>query len=245
MKGIHRVVLSLLALVLFPMGLLAQAYGTGSQITVIPAAAFRGETSADQYTSNQGVGLAPTTDTTTTFVAPVQIPSGAVIQKIEILVTDLDPNSDITASLADFAQGVATATSCGPAVFIGWSGSSSGLAGTGLLTLAGQLFSLRYRNGCNFNDSYFQYYLRVQLQSTSQSLSGAVVTWFRGVSPAPATATFDDVPTSDPFFRAIEALAASGITSGCGNNNFCPNQVVTRNQLAKFLANALGLHFPQ
>jgi hypothetical protein len=53
------------------------------------------------------------------------------------------------------------------------------------------------------------------------------------------------VPTSDPFFRAIEALAASGITSGCGGGNFCPNDVVTRAQLAKFLALALGLHWPQ
>lgn len=29
----------------------AQAYGTGQQITVIPAATFRGETSADQFTA--------------------------------------------------------------------------------------------------------------------------------------------------------------------------------------------------
>ena len=63
------------------------------------------------------------------------------------------------------------------------------------------------------------------------------------MSPAPAT--FNGVPTSDPFFRAVEALAASAITSGCGNNNFCPNDPVTRAQLAKFLANALGLHFPE
>ena len=44
---------------------------------------------------------------------------------------------------------------------------------------------------------------------------------------------------------SIEALAASGITSGCGGGNFCPNDVVTRAQVAKFLANALGLHSPQ
>lgn len=36
------------------------------------------------------------------------------------------------------------------------------------------------------------------------------------VSPAPAVATFSDVPTSHPFFRFIEALVASGITAGCG-----------------------------
>jgi hypothetical protein len=58
-------------------------------------------------------------------------------------------------------------------------------------------------------------------------------------------ATFHDVPAADPFYRVIEALAASGITSGCGGGNFCPNDFVTRAQVAKFLANALGLHSPQ
>ena len=37
------------------------------------------------------------------------------------------------------------------------------------------------------------------------------------VSPAPAVATFpNDVPTSHPFFRFVEAMAASGLTGGCG-----------------------------
>jgi hypothetical protein len=66
------------------------------------------------------------------------------------------------------------------------------------------------------------------------------------VSPAPATATFMDVPTNHIFFQWIEALAASGITGGCNNppGAFCPNDPVTRAQMAVFLATALGLHFP-
>jgi hypothetical protein len=64
------------------------------------------------------------------------------------------------------------------------------------------------------------------------------------VSPAPASATFGDVPTDHPFFRFVEALAASGITAGCGGGNFCPNDPITRGQMAVFLAAALGLHFP-
>jgi len=52
-----------------------------------------------------------------------------------------------------------------------------------------------------------------------------------------------DVPTTHRCFRAIEALAASGITTGCGSGNFCPNQNVTRGELAKFPANALGLYW--
>ena len=63
------------------------------------------------------------------------------------------------------------------------------------------------------------------------------------MSPAPSTPTFSDVPKNHPFFRAIEALAASGISGGCGGGNFCPNQAVTRGELAKFLASALGLYW--
>jgi hypothetical protein len=64
------------------------------------------------------------------------------------------------------------------------------------------------------------------------------------VSPAPQTATFGDVPVDHQFFRFVEALAAAGITGGCGNGNFCPNNPVTRGQMAAFLSIALGLHFP-
>ena len=64
------------------------------------------------------------------------------------------------------------------------------------------------------------------------------------VSPAPGTATFADVPVGHPFHRFVEALAQSGITGGCGGGNYCPNDPITRGQMAVFLAAALGLHFP-
>ena len=64
------------------------------------------------------------------------------------------------------------------------------------------------------------------------------------VSPAPVTATFGDVPVGHVFHRYIEALAASGITAGCGSGNFCPDAALTRGQMAAFLSIALGLHFP-
>jgi S-layer homology domain len=77
-----------------------------------------------------------------------------------------------------------------------------------------------------------------------QGVFGILVRYQLQVSPAPATATFNDVPTDHQFFRFIEALAASGITGGCGNGNFCPDNPVTRGQMATFLSIALGLHFP-
>ena len=78
------------------------------------------------------------------------------------------------------------------------------------------------------------------------AFKGVRVFWHRQVSPAPATATFNDVPTSDPAFQYIEALAASGITSGCNTSPpmYCPDATLTRRQMAVFLSKALGLHWP-
>jgi hypothetical protein len=67
--------------------------------------------------------------------------------------------------------------------------------------------------------------------------------YIRQLSPKPGFATFGDVPTSHPFHRAIEALYASRITVGCGGGNYCPNDFVTRGQMAVFLAKGLGLHW--
>lgn len=71
----------------------------------------------------------------------------------------------------------------------------------------------------------------------------ATLSWRRQVSPAPDTATFDDVPTGHLFFQQIEALASSGITSGCDADSFCPGAPLTRGQMASFLATALGLNW--
>ena len=78
----------------------------------------------------------------------------------------------------------------------------------------------------------------------SMKFNNVFLSYNRRVSPAPVTATFGDVPASHPFFQFIEALSASGITGGCGNGNFCPDQPLTRGQMAVFLAKALGLHWP-
>jgi hypothetical protein len=68
--------------------------------------------------------------------------------------------------------------------------------------------------------------------------------WQRQVSAAPAVATFpNDTPTTHPYVRFIEALAAAGITGGCAPGSYCPNSPITRGEMAVFLSVALGLHF--
>lgn len=80
-------------------------------------------------------------------------------------------------------------------------------------------------------------------QGTNERLYKARIGWRRQISSPPGTNTFTDVPVSHPFFTAIEALAASEITTGCGGGKYCPDNFVTRGQMAAFLARALGLHW--
>jgi len=63
-----------------------------------------------------------------------------------------------------------------------------------------------------------------------------------GTSATPAT--FTDVPPQHLFFKEIEWLAASEITKGCSSTAFCPDEAVTRGQMAAFLTRALKLTAP-
>ena len=52
---------------------------------------------------------------------------------------------------------------------------------------------------------------------------------------------FADVATGDVHHDSIQALAGAEITLGCGGGNFCPDDSVTRAQMASFLVRALEL----
>jgi hypothetical protein len=54
-------------------------------------------------------------------------------------------------------------------------------------------------------------------------------------TPPACTGVFLDVPCSSTFAPWIEAMAAEGITGGCGGGNFCPLNPVRRDQMAVFL----------
>ncbi len=64
------------------------------------------------------------------------------------------------------------------------------------------------------------------------------------ITPVMAAPTFTDVPESNIFYNDIEWLSAMEITKGCNppaNDLYCPNDNVTRGQMAAFLVRALGL----
>jgi hypothetical protein len=46
---------------------------------------------------------------------------------------------------------------------------------------------------------------------------------------------FYDVPPSSPYYPFVYLIAKNGITAGCGTGYFCPNDPVTRAQMAVFL----------
>jgi hypothetical protein len=52
---------------------------------------------------------------------------------------------------------------------------------------------------------------------------------------------FDDVPTDYWSATWIRQLVMEGITSGCGGGNYCPEQPVTRAQMAVFLVRTFNL----
>ncbi len=52
--------------------------------------------------------------------------------------------------------------------------------------------------------------------------------------------TFNDIPTTHWAYQFIESLFASGITAGCGGGNYCPDDSVTRAQMAVFLERGIN-----
>ena len=58
------------------------------------------------------------------------------------------------------------------------------------------------------------------------------------VFPYSQTPYFSDVGPSDFGFQWIQRMYELGITSGCNSSNFCPNEPVTRAQMAIFLIRA-------
>jgi hypothetical protein len=53
-------------------------------------------------------------------------------------------------------------------------------------------------------------------------------------------AAFLDVGDEHVFYTEIGKLSARGVTLGCGGGNYCPDMVVTRDQMAAFIIRALG-----
>ena len=77
------------------------------------------------------------------------------------------------------------------------------------------------------------------------SLSSRTYTTGAITAPCAVSATFNlippfnDVPASSWAYAYILAIRGAGITTGCDNNNYCPINLVARDQMAAFLIRAI------
>ena len=212
-------------------------FGTASGTVInIPSFAFQGNApSSDQidqdgfffrYFSAQGSG---------SLIAPVVgIPSGVVIDGVSVNnCSVLDNDLNFVLWLGDWDGSLPGRAPIAISNFNSTQGCGADSTPVNLVyesNASGPLFAEVFWMSTNFDGS--------------DSFDGFQISFHRIVSPAPGVATFNDVPTNHPFFQFIEALAASGITGGCGSGNYCPDAPLTRGQMAVFLSKALGLHWP-
>lgn len=213
----------------------SDTYGSSSTSYVAGAYDFVPILSSSGFAGQFGTGDRFFTTTGAFFLAPAYLPNGAVITRMEIQGCDTNAASNLFATLYSNTTigGTQSETNHGNA-------SSPGTPGCGF-------FSSNFAPAVTVTNQTRTYYIQVTTGATDNTVRFSAVRLFYNlqVSPAPGVATFpNDVPTTHPFFRFIEALAASGVTGGCGAGVYCPDAAVTRGQMAVFLATALGLHFP-
>lgn len=232
-----------------------QSYGPVDQLLTIGAVEFESVDRFEAYIGPDGYfyssrppeGGSPAAPTTYQYLAPVSLPEGASIQRMCLYANDsnLQDNVGIILLAGQLTTG----------------GVEPGEKPVG--PYISSTTAVGYRRYCaDFTETIrsridvdqdgildpVTYYIRANLKQSDPdqhlAIGGAQITWRRQVSPPPSAPTFWDVPESHPFRQFIEALAASGVTGGCGNGNFCPDAPLKRGQMAVFLAKALGLHWP-
>lgn len=224
----------------------AQSFGLDSQYMVIPASAFDPDRYDVQYFRRGPDGYRGVTGVVPNdpwgFGAPLELPNGALIESICFLLYDVSDTADIRVSVwraeVDATPDDVQLVSNSP-------------TNDGFFTECFEWAPpfLRFRSFANLDGDplagFLLWELRIRLTATvQQAFRGAFVKFRHGVSPAPATPTYDDVLPGQLIYPYVEAMTAAGITIGCGSDNFCPNDPVTRGQFALMLGRALGLHWP-
>ena len=215
-----------------------QVFGGAATLLQIPAAAFTVRDSTAVYQQDSfGYYYSTSSPSLTTFWAPVDLPAGAQIDRLGLYLFDNDPTNSISARLQQYDGTTSPTTSTTATV--------SSAPGTPMYAYSTAVVNHSVNNNASAGGHHYSVLIDLPVRSSLLRFKAVEIQYRRVVSAAPAVATFpNDVPTSHPMFRFVEALAASGITGGCGADSFCPDEAVTRGQMAVFLAAALGLHFP-
>jgi len=197
-------------------------------ITVISATSFvmQGDF---HYDTTGSLGRAMARNSDLHSYATLDLPAGAVVDFIG-LNSETDTDAILGVALWQrFQDGTKSMLAGFSAPAHTWATDLAGPLGVQVASHLNNVLILDVENAPSPNDEFFAW---------------VEVWWHRTVSPAPVSPTFNDVPPSDPAFQYVEALAASGITGGCGGGNYCPNSPVTRRQMAVFLTSASAARGP-
>ncbi len=217
----------------------AQTFGPNDQVLTIGSAEFHSIISNQPFTYT---AFSAYIGGANSFAAPLNLPDGAEIT--QMCLYSYDPDGAGTDSTI-FAMKL-PAGGQDPGLYLVPGGHVFEFFNIGYGTVCTDPLSYTIHSDADLDGQGVRHLAHFVVAEThaSTQIGGVRITWHRKVSDPPATATFADVPVGAFGFAQIEALAASGVTSGCGNGKFCPNQTVTRAQMAIFLAKALGLYWP-
>lgn len=224
-------------------------YGLLTNWTVIPATAFvpSDDTVAfsrgtDGYFS-MATGLG---ELSAGIAAGVEVPAGALMTQVCLMILDNDAAGSVSMTWGVHELGDTSGQPAWVPLNTVASGGPDVYGYTTMCVPGGGVVIRGWWDADGDLDEAWTWY-RIAASTTGGAdlgWGGALLQWKATLSPAPATASFSDVPTDHPFFAYIEALQSSGITAGCGAGMYCPDDPITRGQMAVFVAKALGLYWP-
>lgn len=227
-----------------------EIYGAGPQWLVIPVSEFHASEpncGLEYYSTYGYIRPAGCSGSYAGYYEyGLHLPEGAKITAIRLLAYDNDASNDISlvmdrATMNPYSGGSGTANSYAAVTNsnISTTGQQTYWQGPSNYSINQTFDTYDYPN--TSAAAFFSLRLIIPASSSALQVHSVHLYWNRQAPPAPATASFTDVPTSHPFFNEVEQLKKSGITLGCGGGNFCPDAPVTRGQMAAFLTRALGL----
>lgn len=224
-----------------------EAFGLGQQAVFVPATSFHpgSSTCPLEYDVNYYYARTGSTGSWCGYYdAHLDVPEGAKIQWLSLFAYDNDA-SNITASIqrnyAQYSGGGSPSYTQIASVSTGTASTNYVMPETSLG--AGHVVDTFALSGSAYTQYNYSVRLVIPVSTLNLRVRGAWVHFSRTNPAAPASASFTDVPTSHPFFKEVEQLKKSGITLGCGGTQYCPDQAVTRAQMAAFLGRAFGLHW--
>ena len=224
----------------------AGQHGAGNNCTVIPATDLTPREHSDQVHMTVPGYLKAASSPAAYLYTSLHLEPGIEVTRLCARVYDTDPGHELIVQLGAFESGDGEVA---PASAILQSLSTGVQAVPGYALLCADLNPpLQIRNMGDVNQDgqvgTVQYWVGAQIPACDVMAGPIILTWHRPVSPAPDRATFSDVRSTHRYFRFIEALAAAGVTAGCGAGRYCPEEPITRGEVAVYLAAALSLYWP-